>query len=85
MAPPDHAHAEECRTLARARIMALRAQTRLNERISEALRRHDADLLEIIAFLERRVMRANVASLFLTPPRLERQTAATPLFRRASN
>ena len=76
MAPNHHNHAEDCRTLARARIMALRAQMRLNDRIREAMRRHDADLVEIVSMLERRVMRVNAHDfVFMTPPRLQRQTA----------
>ena len=68
-------HNVECVVLARARVRALRASIRLNETIIEAHRRHQEELEDIVAYLQRRVINADARDLlYLTPPPLVRQT-----------
>lgn len=83
----SHEHNEECVVLARARLRVLRSEIALNQAFIRAYEEHTANLVEIVAFVERNLTRANVNELLrlipgMSPPALRRQSAGnvrTPL------
>lgn len=82
-----HDHTEECLILARARLRALRSEIALNQAFIRAYDEHNANLVEIVAYVERNLTRSNMADILrvfpgLSPPALRRQHASdlrTPL------